>query len=858
MLFPAIHKWNHPSAILSTVAFPNKQVLFAGTHDSKILCLDLATYNLVKTIPLGDEGETHSKSSVLCLTKSQDEQYLFSAGADSLIRIWSIGRLTSNGDLTVREMATLYSLLDIGDIFSLKYLDAHQTIVFGCQNANMLYMTDVIDRLNGKPQSNDVNRLPHRRYDKFFDSTGPGAIARTPSPSPVNLPRPDHAIMEIPLSNSIAYAHNSFIYSIEPIDITDVQLPHKFYVDGLEEGSTDFIVSGGGDGLSKIWAFSKRDKRNVDVTLISEMDNDESVLCQVVQFPFLYCGLNGGSVKIWDLNVNELVSTLQCASKCDVVSVSVYEDHIFAAHEKGITKFHKNEIYEKNVEDGLVLSTEILNKPSTGLRHLRLATGAKNGSLTLWNLNGLMRDHANYGVNVNISPNCYSGLKQLTNCHSVYDNDSMLETLRDLVSFKTVSASNENQHAIDSRRCASYLQQVFTKLGATCNLLSIGSNDNPLLHATFKGASNSKSKIAWYGHYDIVSPGDPTKWNTDPYILTCENGYLKGRGVTDNKGPLVAAMYSAGSALSRGTLEKDIVFLVEGQEESNSQGFAEAIKKHHDLFGDDVDWVLFSNSYWIDEKTPCLNYGLRGVINAQLRVWSENPDRHSGLDGGTHREPTTDLSRLLSKLQDDDGRVLIPHFYDSLIALGDDEKERFEEVRKRADLVKSMSVDKLIAKWARPSLSITNMKVSGPGNATVIPHSASATLSIRIVPGQDVHAMQDSLQQFVASCFSKFDTSNYLEFKLLNAAEPWLGKPSNAAYQLLKNEILDAWGVDPLFIREGGSIPQVRFLERALKAPAVQIPCGQSTDNAHLNNEQLRIENWYKIRQILESAFSKL
>ncbi|CEP64725.1 glutamine amidotransferase subunit DUG2 LALA0_S13e01618g [Lachancea lanzarotensis] len=858
MWFPSIHKWNHPSAILSTVAFPNKQVLFAGTHDSKILCLDLATYNLVKIIPLGDEGETHSKSSVLCLTKSQDEQFLFSAGADSLIRIWSIGRLTSSGDLTIREMATLYSSLDIGDIFSLKYLDAHQTIVFGCQNANMLYMTDVIDRLNRKPQSSDMNRLPHRRYDKFFDSTGPGNNARTPSPSPANLSRPDHAIMEIPLSNSIAYAHNSFIYSIEPIDITDVQLSHNFHVDGLEEGSTAFIVSGGGDGLSKVWAFNKCAKNIVDVKLISEMDNDESVLCQVIQFPLLYCGLNGGYVKIWDLNLNELISTLQCPSKCDVVSVSVYENHIFAAHEKGITKFYKNEIFERNVEEGLVLRTEILRKNSGGLRHLRLATGAKNGSLTLWNMNDLISEHPNYGAQTSLSSNGYSVPNPHPEGQSLFDNDSMLETLRDLISFKTVSASNENQHTIDSRRCASYLQKVFTKLGATCDILPIGSNDNPLLHATFKGTSNTKSKIAWYGHYDIVSPGDPNKWGTDPYILTCENGYLKGRGVTDNKGPLVAAMYSAGSALSKGTLEKDIVFLVEGQEESNSKGFAEAIEKHRNLFGNDVDWVLFSNSYWIDEKTPCLNYGLRGVINAQLRVWSEEPDRHSGLDGGIHREPTTDLSRLLSKLQDDDGRVLIPGFYDSLIALSNDDKARFEEVYKRADLAKSMSVDKLIAKWAQPSLSITNMKVSGPGNATVIPHSASATLSIRIVPGQDVHAMQDSLQQFVSDWFSKFDTSNHLEFKLLNEAEPWLGKPNNAAYQLLKKEIMEAWGINPLFIREGGSIPQVRFLERALGASAVQIPCGQSTDNAHLNNERLRIENWYKIRQILESSFTRL
>ncbi|SCU97180.1 LAME_0F18822g1_1 [Lachancea meyersii CBS 8951] len=857
-MLPAIHKWNHPFAILSTVAFPHKKILFAGTHDSKILCFDLTTYNLVKTIHLGDKDETHTRSSVLCMTKSQDEQFLFSAGADSLIRIWSIGRLTSNGDLPIREAATLYSLLDIGDIFSLKYLDAHQTIVFGCQNANMLYMTGVIDRMSGKSECNDMNRLPHRRYDKFFDSTGPGSISRVPFPSPASPTRPNHTIMEIPLSNSISYAHNSFIYSIQPLSVTSAHLPDALYVGGLKKEDTDFIVSGGGDGLSKVWAFSRGEKCSVNVQLVAEMDNDESVLCQVVKFPFLYCGLNGGYIKIWDLNLNELVSTLRSPSRCDIVSVSVHDDHIFAAHEKGITKFHKDEIYERNVEDSLVLSTEILKKKCTGCCHLRLATGAKSGSLTLWNISGLVGEHADHGMSVNLIPNSYRDGTQWSKCQSILDNDSMLETLRDLVSFQTVSASNESQHAIDSRRCASYLQQVFTKLGATCELLPIGSNDNPLVHATFKGKSSSKSKIVWYGHYDIISPGDPGKWDSDPYVLTCENGYLKGRGVTDNKGPLAAAIYSAGSCFSKGTLEKDIVFLVEGQEESNSQGFAEAIKKHRNLLGNDVDWVLFSNSYWIDEKTPCLNYGLRGVINVQLRVWSGAPDRHSGLDGGVHREPTTDLSRLLSKLQDDDGRVLIPGFYTSLADLNDEDKLRFEQIFKRADLDKSVSVENLMAKWTQPSLSITNMRVSGPGNATVIPHSAYATLSIRIVPGQDVHVMKLSLEQYIAQCFQKFHTSNQLEFKLLNEAEPWLGEPNNAAYQVLKQEILEAWGIDPLFVREGGSIPQVRFLERALGSSAIQIPCGQSTDNAHLNNERLRIENWYKIRQILQRAFTRL
>ncbi|SCU86953.1 LADA_0E01178g1_1 [Lachancea dasiensis] len=857
---PSIHKWNHPYAILSTVAFPHKNILFAGTHDSKILCLDLSTYNLVKTIRLGDEEGTHTKSSVLCVTKSQDECYLFTAGADSLVRIWSVDQLTPSGDIGVVEVATMYSLMDIGDIFSLRYLDKSQTVVLGCQNANMLYMSGILDRLSQEAQSQDLNRLPHRRYDRFFDSTGPGSQASSLN-QPIEHTRTsvNHTIMEIPLNNIIIYAHNSFIYCIDLLPTDEGKLPSNFYPEDPCAKDTEFIVSSGGDGISKVWAFSKRTENTIDVNLIAQMDNEGSVLCQVVEFPFLYCGLNDGYVKIWDLNLKELVSVLRAPSGYDIVSVTVHEDHILAASQEGITEFYKNEVNEWDIEHGLILSTELLHKEHNGYSHLRLVTGAKCGCLSLWNINEL----GCQGLNNETAPQEAQDQSALIsklwpNRQPLLDNDSMLETLRELVNFKTVSASSENQYIIDSRRCASYLQQCFTKLGAVCELLPISGNNNPLVHARFNGSSSAKSKIVWYGHYDIITAGDASKWETDPYTLTCENGYLKGRGVTDNKGPLVAAMYSVGSLFLEGALENDVIFLVEGQEESNSQGFVEAIKQHRSLIGDNVDWILFSNSYWIDEKIPCLNYGLRGVINSRVTCWSDAPDRHSGLDGGVDREPTTDLVRVLSALQDDEGNVVIPGFYSSVKEPDTEEKEHFNEVLKRADTCKSLPLEKLLAKWIKPSLSVTNVKVSGPGNATVIPHSASATISIRIVPDQDVKEVQVSLERFLVEKFGKLKTSNHLKFELLNDAEPWLGDPKNTAYKIFAEEVQRAWGVDPLLVREGGSIPQVRFLERALSAPAVQIPCGQSSDNAHLDNERLRIENWYKMREIMKQALNRL
>lgn len=166
----------------------------------------------------------------------------------------------------------------------------------------------------------------------------------------------------------------------------------------------------------------------------------------------------------------------------------------------------------------------------------------------------------------------------------------------------------------------------------------------------------------FYGHYDVIraDAASPGGWNTDPFALTGINGYLYGRGVSDNKGPVLAALFAAGELAQQGELASDIVFLIEGEEESGSRGFAEAVRESKAAIGD-VDWVLLANSYWIDDEVPCLTYGLRGVVHANVVVESDKPDLHSGVDGSRlNREPTIDLVNLLARLTDEKGAIRIP------------------------------------------------------------------------------------------------------------------------------------------------------------------------------------------------------
>lgn len=173
----------------------------------------------------------------------------------------------------------------------------------------------------------------------------------------------------------------------------------------------------------------------------------------------------------------------------------------------------------------------------------------------------------------------------------------------------------------------------------------------------------------------MAAPSDG--WNTEPFTLTGKDGYFYGRGATDNKGPILAAACAASELLSHRALECDFVFLIEGEEEAGSVGFNDAVQRYKEQIGR-VDVILVSNSTWISEDRPCITYGMRGVVHCSvevcclyirydelslnaLKIASELPDLHSGVDGGAVSEPMFDMVKLLASLSEGQ-RVLIPSF----------------------------------------------------------------------------------------------------------------------------------------------------------------------------------------------------
>lgn len=510
------------------------------------------------------------------------------------------------------------------------------------------------------------------------------------------------------------------------------------------------------------------------------------------------------------------------------------------------------------------------------------------------------------------------------------------------MSFRTVSSDVKCR--ADSRRAASWLRSVFKRHGAVTELLSTEQGCNPIVFAEFRRnliKQKTKTRILFYGHYDVVAAKNTKDkgWSANPFSMHGKDGYVYGRGVTDNKGPVMAAIYAVAELVAQNSLECDVVFLIEGEEERGSRGFKQAIVQNKNLIGN-VDYILLANSYWLDDEVPCLTYGLRGVIHATVEVHSDEPDLHSGVDGSKLLdEPVKDLMSLLARLSGPHGKVQIPQFYDDVKPVTAQEKLLYEEIartliERNPDLGSSSNlINSLLARWADATLSIHNFKTSGPQNSTIIPRHAQASLSLRLVPNQSVAQIAFDLSAYLNAEFARLESKNHLTVTIGNQAEPWLGDYNNKLFQTLERAIMEVWSprvprrtslssqppparnvngrrpstgakgapatsstlaqgsntpvilptdktplsppiMDsplsltpsttfprarrPLYIREGGSIPAIRFLEKEFSAPAAHLPCGQASDNAHLDNERIRVLNLYNSKEIFRRVFVEL
>jgi len=483
------------------------------------------------------------------------------------------------------------------------------------------------------------------------------------------------------------------------------------------------------------------------------------------------------------------------------------------------------------------------------------------------------------------------------------------QVLRQFVQIRSVSP--DPSHKEDCFVAAKFLSRLLEmELGAE---VAMSNSRDPLTgeehnHVVLGRLGNFNRRdvptVCFYGHYD-VQPGLWNEgWRHPPFDLTLVNGYLYGRGASDNKGPSLGFVYAVKDLLdsceSLDELPVNVVFIFEGEEEMGSRGFSAALQKYQHWMGN-VSMVVVSNTFWVGERVPCVTVGMRGMINVSVEVSGPERDVHSGNEGGVFNEPMADLTKLLATLVDSQAHATVPGFYDDVSEVSLEEIEGEIEARgefsveefRAAIGVPAITAGSTVAevlhrRWCMPSLSISDVRINdaplpapdappagalpagarggaprggaqyGPTRYSVVPRSATGHVSVRYVPGQKSNQLIGRLHRHLTHEFSKLRSANTVTMNVRSSGSWWERDAEDELVGMVDASLAEVWGQKPMHVREGGTMPVTSELENLLHAPAVLIPFGQASDSTHLPNERLRQVNLLRGRDVIRDLLTRV
>ena len=410
------------------------------------------------------------------------------------------------------------------------------------------------------------------------------------------------------------------------------------------------------------------------------------------------------------------------------------------------------------------------------------------------------------------------------------------------------SVSAQPAHAADCQRAAAWVREQLEGLGFQAAVLPTAGL--PAVLAQHSGPGADAPHVLFYGHYD-VQPAEPLHlWAADPFDPKLTQGphgpRVVARGAVDDKGQVMLWLEALRAwHAATGSLPVRVSVLVEGEEEVGSPNLEPFLAAHRDALAADVCVVSDTNMWDID--TPALTTRLRGMAYLELTVKAADRDLHSGLFGGSALNPINALTRILGELQDADGRVQLPGFYDGVTevpaalaaewqALGFDEGAFLGGVglSHPAGERGRPALERL---WARPTADVNGIwgGYQGPGAKTVIAAEAGAKVSFRLVPGQDPAAVAAAFQAFVDA---RLPEGARAEVQV-QASAPGVEIPSGSRFVAAAREALAAeYGRPAVLMGSGGSIPVVGSFKRLLGLDSLLMGFGLEDDQVHSPNEK--------------------
>jgi len=419
------------------------------------------------------------------------------------------------------------------------------------------------------------------------------------------------------------------------------------------------------------------------------------------------------------------------------------------------------------------------------------------------------------------------------------DDDGYIAELGAYVAIPSVS---RDASAPTMRAAADWLADQLSFAGGTV----AQTGGHPVVRGEWMGAPGAPTVLV-YGHYDVQPPGDLDEWATPPFELVLDGDVVRGRGCTDDKGPVYIVLKVAQAFMAQeGRLPLNVKFLFEGEEEIGSPHLPAYLADHAaDLAADLV--ISADGAMWRPSE-PSLSLASKGLVTMDIEVCGANEDLHSGRFGGTVANPVHALAQILASMHHEDGAVAVAGFYDQIPELSDDRRKELAAVRfdedgymgqlGLTDLHGEPGYSTIERLWERPTLEVNGVRAGG--KYTVIPHRAVANVSCRLVPGQD----PDRILQAVADHVSGQRLPGVVATVVADEARvpAYTISADHPAIQAARAALEHVYpGQQVLFATIAGTLPATAHFERTLGAKTLFFSFSTADEKLHAPNEFMRV-----------------
>jgi acetylornithine deacetylase/succinyl-diaminopimelate desuccinylase-like protein len=427
--------------------------------------------------------------------------------------------------------------------------------------------------------------------------------------------------------------------------------------------------------------------------------------------------------------------------------------------------------------------------------------------------------------------------------------DAHLSEFKEFLAIPSVSTSSA--HKADVTRCGQWVAERLRRAGVP-RVEIFPTPGHAIVYGEWLQAPG-KPTVLVYGHYDVQPAVMADGWHTDPFTPTVKDDYIFARGASDMKGQIFAQIKALECISAGGPLPINIKYLIEGEEEIGSENLEEFIDTHKDLLKCDV--VLNCDAGIEGKNEPAITYSLRGLAYFEISVKGPGLDLHSGRFGGSIRNPIHVLADLIASFHDADARVTLPGFYDKVRELEPDERTALAKLpysdKQWLDMTGSKALygekgyTTIERVGARPTLELNGIwgGYTGEGAKTVLPSTAHAKFSTRLVADQD---WRDIEAQVRAHCKKHIPAD--IEWDLIvHSGGPGAIMDRKSKYmKAAVTSLEEVFSKEVHFTREGGSVPVVAMLQQKLGVDSIMLGFGLPDDQIHGPNERQYLPNFFR------------